>query len=158
MKTVDNFEVIANWDQSTGALGTDGEVLDTDVITWPTADNTPPKNIVLKMCTPADIDVIVDAECSDDSTRSAVFSVKQLDDCPEDEECPICEVGTAPGQFPPADVSLDCEYSPAGSAAGFLAYILGIVGFGLCIVWMLWVAMNMNNKVIKVAQPVFCIR
>ncbi|GMI36332.1 hypothetical protein TeGR_g10103, partial [Tetraparma gracilis] len=146
------FNDLGNWDKSTGLTYGDEVSVETIVFSSGVGSDFKPANKVLKMCTPDDIDVVVEEECSSSSKRIASFAVK----VDVDGE-PICEEGNAPGQSPPADVELDCEYSPADSAAGFLAYILGIVGFGLCIVWMLWVAMNMNNKVIKVAQPVFCI-
>jgi hypothetical protein len=135
---------VGNWDKETSMVFYDGEF---ENLVYPTADNSKPVNKVLPLCTTDDISVSV-GECTSDAQRSATFSVKQ-----DEYGDAVCQDGVSV----PADVDVPCEYSPADSTAGFLAYILGIAGFGVCIIWAVWVGLNSSNKVIKVAQPIFCI-
>ena len=139
MNDVDTFEVIANWDQSTGALGTDGAALDAGVIIWPTADNTPPKNLVLPYCNTDDIVATVAEKCTSAGKRAVTYAIKTN---PETND-PVCEDGVAK----PADKDLDCEYTPTDSSTGVLAVLLGIVGAGICAPWTIWVLLNFNTKV-----------
>ena len=137
------FEAIGDWDKSTGVTFKVGAEA---AINWPTSDNSKPKNLVLPNCMTEDIIATV-ADCDASGKRKATFAIKM------NGENPVCEDGT---QLP-ADTEVDCEYSPADSSAGVLAVLLGVVGGGICGLWAFWIVLKFNTKVIKIAQPVFCL-
>jgi len=144
-RSVGGFVTVGNWQKDTGLTFATGETATT--IVYATADGLPPPDVVLPRCTNADI-ILTVAKCKSDSTRLATFSIAV--DANNEAVC-------SGGETPQPESTVTCEYSPADSGAGVLASLLGIVGCGICMVFMVWVILNTSNKVIKVAQPVFCI-
>jgi len=137
------FTAIGDWDKSTGVVFAEGAK---EAITWPSAGNVKPKNLVLPYCMTEDIIATV-GNCEASGKRRATFKIKM------EGENPVCEDGTKV----PGETEVDCEFSHSGSSAGVLAYLLGVVGGGVCGLWAVWILIKFNTKVIKVAQPVFCL-
>ncbi|GMH62176.1 hypothetical protein TrRE_jg4582 [Triparma retinervis] len=149
-----DFDVIGEW-RAGDAAGAGWKVVGDftwDAYTWATSDNSKPKNIVLPKCEVAHIDSAV-ADCGSDGKRKATFSYVKAGD----GVSPTCDPDL-PGSLPlPPSKDVNCSYSPADSLGGSLAIILGAGGAVVCILWAVYVFININTKVMRVAQPSFCI-
>lgn len=144
------FVTIGEWTQAT-AFVWEAPYTGPSDMKWPTADNSKPKNKILPKCEISHVLSSV-ADCGTDGKRVATFSWALNADGTN-----ICDASLADSLALPTDKEVYCSYSPAGSLGGYLALLLGIVGAIVCVGWAVYVFLNMNNKVMKVAQPAFCI-
>ena len=150
------YSSIGNWDQATALVYGDGQSVDTIQWSGGVGEANKPVNEVLELCTPDHIRLEV-GDCDDGGKRQAVFEykMKKKDNSCDKEDCelvPTCQDGVPK----PTNREVDCHYAPTGSTAGVLCFVLGLLGFGTCVAWGVWVFAFRNNKVIKVAQPMFC--